>query len=196
MRASLRFDWLRRLLSVVAIMATVQSAGRAEKLPIVDDVEFQPLAAQAKRIIDALDLLGQPLALDEKASLERAVNSAGGESAVRNIQHVLDKRCLVGVEINAESRVKSMQGSARPRLVQNGWSVFLVKVHNQAGVTASLVAESPNASPLYKRSTGGAEPKASIRPADVVQRWADIVMFSDRPLTKSLSGLAARVPRH
>ena len=37
-------------------------------------------------------------------------------------------RAKGGVAINPESRVKSTQGAARPRLVQNGWSVFLVKV--------------------------------------------------------------------
>ena len=106
------------------------------------------------------------------------------------MQEILDAHCLVGVEINPESRVKSTQGPAQPRLVQNGWSVFLVKVNNQAGVTAELVAESPNAAPLYRQSTGRAEPKASIRPADVVQRWADVVMYRDRPLKRFLSGLS------
>ena len=99
------------------------------------------------------------------------------------------RAALIGIEINPESRVKSSPGPARPRLVQNGWSVFLVKVDNQAGVTAELAAESPNAAPLYKQSTGRAEPKVTIRPADVIQRWADISMFNDRPLKRSLSGL-------
>ena len=65
-----------------------------------------------------------------------------------------------------------------------------MKVNNQAGVTAELVAESPNAAPLYRQSTSRAEPKHSIRPADVVQRWADVVMYKDRPLKRSLSGLS------
>ena len=90
-------------------------------------------------------MLGQPLTHDDKTQLEGALDSTGGEPAIRTIQGVLDKYCLIGIEINAESRVKSSQGPARPRLLQNGWSVFLVKVHNEAGVTAKLVAESPNA---------------------------------------------------
>ena len=56
-------------------------------------------------------------------------------------------------------------------------------------MTAELAAESPNAGPLYRQSTGRAEPKDSIRPAEVVQRWVDVVMFGDRPLKRSLSGL-------
>ena len=61
MRASLRSDWPRRLLSVVALLAAVHSTSRAENLPIVVDVEFQPLSAQVKRVIEALEMLGQPL---------------------------------------------------------------------------------------------------------------------------------------
>ena len=134
---------------------------------------FSRSRPQVKRIVEAIEMLGQPLAHDDKARLEEMLDSTGGEPAIRTIQGVLDKYCLVGIEINAESRVKSSQ-PARPRLVQNGWSVFLVKVHNEAGVTAELVAESPNAAPMYRQSSERAEPKASIRPADLVQRWADV----------------------
>ena len=189
MRASLRSGWIRRLCVVVVVGAAMESRSDAENLPIVLDVEYQPLVAQVKRVIDALEMLGQPLDRDEKARLTAALDSTGGESSIRAIQNVLDARSLIGIEINPESRVKSSPGPARPRLVQNGWSVFLVKVDNQAGVTAELAAESPNAASLYKRSTGRAQPTAAIRPTDVVQRWADISMFNDRPLKSSLSGL-------
>ena len=33
------------------------------------------------------------------------------------------------------------------------WSIFLVKIRNQAGVTAELAVESPNSVPVYKRSS-------------------------------------------
>ncbi len=125
-----------------------------------------------KRVVDALEMLGQPLGKDDKAKIAQAIDSTGQDSAIRTIQTILDKHCLIGIEINPESRVKAMQGPARPRLVQNGWSVFLVKVNNQAGVTAALVAESPNAAPVYKQSTNQAEPKKSIGPSQIIQRWA------------------------
>ena len=189
MRAILRSDWPGRVLPVALLLATMQSTGRAEKLPIVESVEFQPLSMQVRRIVEALEMLGQPLERAEKTRLEHALDSTGGEAAIRAIQSILDPHCLIGIEINAESRVKSSQGQAPPRLVQSGWSVFLVKVHNAAGVTAELVAESPNAGPVYRQSSNSAEPKKSIKPADVVQRWADVVMFNDRPLQRPLSGL-------
>ena len=109
---------------------------------------------------------------------------------MRTIQEVLDRHCLIGISINPESRVKSAQGPAAPHLVQNGWSVFLVKVQNEAGVTAELQAHSPYAAPIYKQSTSSAEPRKSIRPSEIIQRWMDVAMFRDRPLKRELSGLA------
>ena len=126
----------------------------------------------------------------EDGRLDKAVDSTGGAAAIREIQEILDPHCLVGIEINAESRVKSTQGPALPRLVQSGWSVFLVKVHNQAGVTAELVAKCPNAAPTYCNRPAGPSQKPSIRPSEIVQRWADLALYKDPPLKKSLSGLS------
>src|SRR4051794_11725901 len=44
--------------------------GRADELPRVADVEFQPLSAQVRRIVEALDLLGQPLPEPVKARID------------------------------------------------------------------------------------------------------------------------------
>jgi hypothetical protein len=190
MHASVISFWPRRLAGLIALVVALHSAARGENLPIYRDVEFQPLSAQVKRVIDALELLGEPLGVEDRAKLNRATDSTGGDEPIRTIQQVLDKRCLIGIEINPESRVKAAQGPAVPRLVQNGWSVFLVKVHNEAGVTARLEAQSPNSAPIYRQSTGKAEPKASIRPSEIVQRWMDLDLYADRPLKRPLSGLS------
>jgi hypothetical protein len=190
MPASKRIYELWRLSLLAAVFTAASSTNSAaQDVPIYHDVEFQPLAAQVKRVIEALGMLGQPLPPDEAARLKQAVDSAGSETAVRTIQNVLDKHCLVAIEINPESRVKAWQGPAQARLVQNGWSVFLVKVHNLAGVTAPLAANSPNAAPVYRGSTSSPSPKKLIGPADIVNRWADVKMFQDRPLKPALSGL-------
>jgi hypothetical protein len=189
MQANVRSLWLCRLCGLLALSAGWPAGVRGEDLPVVTDIEFQPLSAQARRVSEALQILGEPLDRDEKARLDQAIDSAGGPDAIRAIQSVLDRHCLIGVEINAESRVKATQGPAKARLVQNGWSVFLVKVQNQAGVTAPLAAESPNAAPIFRRSSGQPDPKTSIRPAEIVQRWLELSMFVDRPMKRPLSGL-------
>jgi len=161
----------------------------AGELPQTTDVARQPLAAQAQRVAEALEWLGRPLSNAEIERLEQAKAADTEAKGVQIIQDVLDPHCLIGVTINAESRVKAQTGPAQPRLMQRGWRTFLVKVHNQAGVTAPLRIESPNAQPIYKRSTGSPDPEPAIDPDDIPNRWMDVAMFNDRPLNPSLSGL-------
>src|SRR5262249_59045009 len=112
--------------------------------------------------------LGQPLTSEGNVRLIRALALAGGEAAaVRALQDAVDRLCLIGVKINPESRVKAVQGPAQPSLVQNGWRAFLVKVHNEAGVTAELAVQSPNAAPLYRPSTGSPSPRVTVPKAEV-----------------------------
>ncbi len=148
-------------------------------LPVVEAVEVQPLAAQAQRVAQALELLGRPLPEAELRSLEDAARQPNESEAVRAIQEILDPHCLVGVHINPESRVKAAAGVAKPELTETGWSVFLVKVHNEAGVTAPLRAQSPNAI----RHAGS-------DPEQIRDRWLDLDTFDERPLQPGLSGLA------
>ena len=111
------------------------------------------------------------------------------DAAVEAIQKLLDKRCLAGVNINPESRVKVARGAAVAELAEQGWRVFLVKVHNEAGVTAALARTSPNAAAMLTRSTGSPAAKATVKPEDVPNRWMDIEVFTNQPLTARLSGL-------
>jgi hypothetical protein len=154
-------------------------AVHGEELPLVTAVEFQPLSAQVTRVLQALDLVGEPMAANDAAELKKLVErSSGGAKEVEAIQRILDKHCLVGVNINPESRVKVQQGPARAELIEQGWRAFLVKVHNEAGVTAVLAVDSPNAGQLANS------------PAGVVgRRWMDIAMFNKQPLKAHLSGL-------
>ena len=56
--------------------------------------------------------------------------------AVARLESILDDHVLAIVQINAESRVKVEAGPAPPELVEAGTRIFLVKVINEAGVTA------------------------------------------------------------
>ena len=151
----------------------------AQQLPIITTVEHQPLAAQVSRLLEALDVLGEPLPADQAAELKHlAAASADQPQAVAGIQKILDRHCLIGIEINPESRVKVQEGPAKPDLVEQGWRNFLVKVNNQAGITPVLVAESPNAGVLAGSDAGM-----------VGRRFLDIRMFDKQPMRPRLSGL-------
>src|SRR6266851_8833218 len=147
----------------------------AQELPVVQKVDAQPLGAQVIRVLDSLKRLGDPLPAGEDAELR---GLAAGSGSVENIQKVLDRHCLLGVNINPESRVKVVEGPAKPELVEQGWRTFLVKVHNEAGVTAVLSAASPQAGQLANRG-----------PEAVPRRFLDVQMYTKQPMRERLSGL-------
>jgi hypothetical protein len=175
---------------VIAMFAVVPRVSQAAgELPVVTVIDAQPLQAQVERVRQALEFLGQPLTADQSAALSEALNETDPAKSVEAIQRLLDPLCLVSVSINPESRVKVAPGPAVKALMENGWRMFLVKVHNEAGVTAPLQVKSPNAAPLYKQSSGRPDPELVVKPQDVPHRWMEVEMFDGPPLLPNLSGL-------
>ncbi len=173
--------------SVAAIL--LFSSVAAQQVQKVEQVELQPLTAQVKRLMETMDYLGSPLKPPDKQALERAINETDAARARVAIQEALDRYCLLDVNINPESRVKVAQGPAKAELIEGGWQTFLIKVRNEAGVTAQLRAESPNTLPVYTRSTGSPSPKETVKPSDVPNRWLDVSIFNKPPFKPQLSGL-------
>jgi hypothetical protein len=174
----------------LVLFSLVQS-GRSEKLPIVNVTEPQPLLAQAIRLDDALSSLGSLLASSDSRKLKALQQRPANAEIAREIQTILDPYCLALVEINPEARVKVVRGPATADLLQNGWKTFLVKIHNEAAVNSVLEAESPNAEPMFHGSTGAPRRKDEniISPGEVANRFLELSMYRQRPMTKQLSGL-------
>jgi hypothetical protein len=151
----------------------------AEELPLVSKVDFQPLAAQVARVLQSLELIGEPMPAADAAKVKTIIEGQrGGAKEIEDLQRILDRYALTGVNINPESRVKVQQGEAKAELMEQGWRAFLVKVHNEAGVTAVLAVDSPNAGQLANASAGM-----------VNRRWLDLAMFNKQPMRIHLSGL-------
>ncbi len=180
--------WIPLLALIVSGLSLAVAQG-AEPLSVITDVEAQPLYAQARRVAETLTLLGAPFTAEQQQSLEAAYAAPDAAEGVAAVQAVLDPLCLAVVNINPESRVKVAEGPAARTLEEQGWRLFLVKVVNEAGVTAPLRVTSPNAAPLYKRSTGSASPEIAVKPQDVPERWLDVALHETQPLNKNLSGL-------
>src|SRR5205807_1780070 len=94
--------------------AEIPRIGKAEDaLEIVRGVDLQPLAAQAKRVAQALDqMLGAPLSERQQADLDAALKLTDADKAAEAIQKILDPLCVVAVTVNPESRVKVARGPA------------------------------------------------------------------------------------
>src|SRR5438045_2627449 len=108
--------WFRRGLVAAAVLlvalplATLRWAAADD--PVA--VEGQPLAENAKRLLDALDFLGAPLPQETTAKLKDAIQA---KDAIK-IQQVLDPQALVLININPEARVKAKRGPAKAVLQQ------------------------------------------------------------------------------
>lgn len=172
MRLRLSSGWVGAAVVLAFLLAPFRLVAAAP-LPRVADVEWQPFAAQVNRLIETLDYLGSPFTALEKKGIEQAMEAKDAD----RLQMALDARCLFGVDINPEMRVKVAQGVVKPDLVEQGWRVFLIKVHNESGTTAKFVAESPNA----KRLHGSPQD-------EVAHRWMDLEIYARPPMKETLSG--------
>ncbi len=180
----------RSTLSLLLVAVLVLPASLdAQSLSVISGVEAQPLKAQARRIVEALGYVGSPISPGDQTRLKEIFDAPDDEKSSQEVQKILNAYVVNAVHINPESRVKVAAGPAKPELLMQGWRTFLVRVHNEAGVTAELQVESPNAAPLYKRSTGSKEPEITIKPGDVGNRWMDIALYTGQPLQPRLSGL-------
>jgi hypothetical protein len=154
--------------------------GRAREMQLEPvAVEGQPLAAAARRLTQALQFLGTPLPDGEIAALEPALEARDA----KKIQKVLDPHVLLVVSLNPEARVKVARGPAPAVIQQSGFVPVIIKVLNDSTVTGSLEIHSAQAGPVY---SGG----FSRRPEKGdPNRFLDIAMFRDPPMTRALSGL-------
>lgn len=189
---------LRATISLVifANLAVCFQSSRAAdgKWPEVPRVEQQPLIASLQRLQQALEYVGSPLSAAQRQALDAAFQAGSAADCTEAVQKVLDPLCLAAVQINPESRVSVVEGPVRKELIQQGWRTFLVKVHNEGGVTAPLVPESPNLLPVYQRGSRNGREKPMtdeklVQPSDVPNRFLDAQMFDKQPLKPGLSGL-------
>ena len=172
----------------VSVFAAIQPSG-APRVPR-PSAPLQPLAQQARRLDTTLTALGQPLAADDRRSIDAAIAASDEEEGVQQIQSALDKYVLATVRINPESRVSVEVGPAKPELVESGSRLFLVKVLNEAKVTAPLRVESPNHGDVFIRSNGSPEPASALTTREVRERWAGISLYDKPPMPRRLTGLA------
>ncbi len=130
--------------------------------PPTDD---QDLARNVAAVAETFDRLRAPLTVDA-GQLKAAIGKADGA----RLEQLLDPLALLTVTINPESRVKVVRGEAPAELRQGTAVPVLVKVVNDAGVTAALRPSSPQGDPAAK------------------DRLLDLAMVADKPLSAALSG--------
>ncbi|MGC1244110.1 MAG: CehA/McbA family metallohydrolase [Chryseosolibacter sp.] len=180
------------ILSAAILFPGIQYAQHAShEHHAATNVEAQPMLAQAIRLQEALSFLGSELSEDDTKKLRALQHQKPGEETTKAIQAILDPYCLAVVSINPEARVKVSRGQAPAILMQGGWTTFLVKVHNDASVTAQLEVESPNAlAPIHAPSfRPRVQEKDIISEGQAANRFLEMIVYRNRPLLPNLSGV-------
>ncbi|HMC90476.1 MAG TPA: hypothetical protein VKI17_13060 [Gemmataceae bacterium] len=159
----------------VVLLGTTSSAVRAgPTLPVVADVAPEDLRGQCRRVMQTLEELKAPLPLDASNELRALLKEASKDpqAAAEKMQKLLDARCLIGVTINPESRVKAARGPAEAILEAGRTVTVLVKVQNDAGVTHPLKVAGPQ-----------------VRGHDQEEgAWLEAEVYTKAPFQKKLSG--------
>src|SRR5258705_5571370 len=82
----------------------------AAALPLVPGVEWQPLAAQVQRLVQAAAFIGEPFSDADRERIDAALK----EQDAAKLQAALDGRCLFGIQIGSAPAVRVMTGPAKP----------------------------------------------------------------------------------
>jgi hypothetical protein len=137
---------MSRSLLCLAVLALLPAASTAQTpLPLVEEAAWEPLRDHCRRLLDRLEAAKAPLpaatARELKALLDKG--PADPNAAVAAAQKLLDAHCLIGVNINPESRLKAVRGPLTIELPRGREVVVLVKVQNEGGVTHPLTVSGP-----------------------------------------------------
>lgn len=144
-------------------------------LPLVEVVEWNSFRDHCRQLLHTLEKTHSPLPAETVRRLQTILDSTPDNPAAASaaVQKMLDARCLVGININAESRVKAGRGQGTSKLQMDRPTLVLVKVYNEGGVTHAL------------RVHGSELIRGDKR--DPI-RWLEAELVTERPFTAELTG--------
>jgi hypothetical protein len=149
----------------------------AQTLDVVEDADWPALRAHCQELVKNLEAIGSPLPAATSKELTALLKQKKPEDAARAcraVQKLLDAHCLLGVHVNAESRVKAARGPLEARLTLDKAVFVLVKVHNEGGVTHPLSVDGPQRRKSDKD--------------DDEERWLEAAVMNAKPFANRLSG--------
>src|SRR5439155_21637545 len=132
-------------------ISPVNAAYRPKHVQTLGEVDGQELAANVKRVIEALQSLRSPLPAEDVERLQIAAK----DRDARQLQKLLDPRSILLAHINPEARVKVRRGPAAAELQQFGFTPVLIKVLNESTVTKRMRLISPQAGAVYSGASKG-----------------------------------------
>src|SRR5579872_2117747 len=166
---------IRALLAGLTVVLLGEPLWAQSDLPLVEDADGKALCLHVKDLLSGLEKQHTALPAETLRQLRPLLDKETSDPAATAtaLQKALDAHCLLGVSINPESRVKAARGPAAAELRQNEAKFMLVKIHNDAGVTAALTISGPHIAAPGKATD---------------EHWLEASVVAEAPLTAKLSG--------
>ncbi|MFO0842031.1 MAG: hypothetical protein U0797_06465 [Gemmataceae bacterium] len=164
------------MLRAVAVLLALAPWASARELPPIDAADWPSLREHARGLLGNLTKAGASLPEKTAKSAQALLEQKSPENprlAAQALQKLLDAQCLIGININPESRVKATRGPLAAVLERGRTAHVLVRVHNEGGVTHPLKAASEQAV-----ERGGRD----------AARWLELSVLNDKPFANRLSG--------
>jgi hypothetical protein len=193
-----RRDWIT---SAAALAGAAAAWGHTEGLGdaaaafpnFANDGDALAQLELARRTIDVLARLGEPLPAADSATIQALADAGRIRDATAAALRLLQARVLVQVAVSPEARVLVRRALPRATLVQGGWRLFLARIDNPASVPGRLNVSSPSALPVH-----GVDPPGPLSAArmdhrhqattrgDMAARWMDVAVHDEAPLDAAL----------
>jgi hypothetical protein len=159
---------------VLWLSASAAQLRGQSSLPVVEDVDYKALRAHVRTLVTGLEKQKAALPSDALADLRKLLDKEPDDpdAASSAIQKMLDAHCIIGVSINPESRVKAARGPAVIELRQDEATFVLVKIQNDAGVTAALKVAGPQI----------------VAPGKAGDGWLEASVVTEAPFAAKLGG--------
>lgn len=153
----------------------------------------QPYFAGVKRALETLAKLGAPIAAADAAQIA-ALSRQNDRSAVDVAEEVLYRYTLMRVSVESDGYPRAEPGGANRTLVEQGWSLFLVRVSNPIGSTQHLGGQFEIGGQTFGDLSGSSPAQRHGLPIGsdpapwVAQMWLEARLYDDPPMTPALSG--------
>jgi len=160
-------------------------------LPAVSQINSsdQLFITNTKKLITSLKQNGLSISEKDQLALENGIAKKNDNAIVS----VLDRYTLLKIDITADKKMAVEQSMIKPVLKQNGWTSYLIKLKNNSSIHQKLEVASEEAKAVYDGGEkiygmGGDSKGTVVTGEDIKNRWLDFTLFSEYPLTDTLSG--------
>jgi len=198
-RSLSRREFVSGCIAYALVSAEAQAAEATSPLGASGDgLPFE----QIKRLIEALQRMGEPISTDEVSRILELAESRSAESRAQ-LDAILHKFTLIRAQLDKSGHGQCTPGGASQELAELGWRAFLVRVVNPARLTGSILLLSRSAIPEGELQPGIHDshvlgndiPEIVTLPRDIdtdydrgISQWMGYRFGSETPADEGLEG--------